>query len=167
MDSGGECSEVVTTVIRFTTPKTVTVNHDRLPVFILFYFTSFLIHSSHLLREQLICLWTTAQSFGVQSQFSMSVLRIWILIQRKSIKTDEHMCSARDLSTSMAGQSIIPSKAPDRSFELFIGRWCTRGRIETYIWKYIFSVSVCLLVFLFYRKQTKLKKLKLRKPLFL
>lgn len=165
MDSGGECSEVVTTVIRFTTPKTVTVNHDRLPVFILFYFilpvfsfTALTYWGSN---------WFACGPLLSHLEFSMSVLRIWILIQRKSIKTDEHMCSARDLSTSMAGQSIIPSKAPDRSFELFIGRWCTRGRIETYIWKYIFSVSVCLLVFLFYRKQTKLKKLKLRKPLFL
>lgn len=41
MDSGSEYSEVVTSVIRFTTPKTVTVNHDRLPIFILFYFTLF------------------------------------------------------------------------------------------------------------------------------
>lgn len=41
MDSGGKCSEIVTSVIRFTTPKTVTVNHERLPIFILLYFTLF------------------------------------------------------------------------------------------------------------------------------
>lgn len=164
MDSGGEGSEVVTSVIRYTTQKTVTINHDRLPIFILFYFTTFLIHTSPLLREQFdLPMDHTTQTFAVLSQFSGSVLRIWIQMQRKSIKTDEHICSARDLSTSMVAQNIIPSKAQDRSFELFIGQWYTWGRIETYIWKCIFSVFACFLVFLYCRK-TKVKKLKLRKP---
>lgn len=71
MDSGGEGSEVVTSVIRYTTQKTVTINHDRLPIFILFYFTSFLIHTSPLLREQFdLPMDHTTQTFAVLSQFS-------------------------------------------------------------------------------------------------
>lgn len=108
----------------------------------------FLIHSSHLLREQWVCPWTPDQSFGVLCQFSRSVLRTTLLIQRKSIKTDEHLSSTRDLNPSMASQNITPSKAWDRRFELFIGRWCALGGIERYIWKYIFH-AFCLLVGLF------------------
>lgn len=151
MDSGGEGSEVVTSVIRYTTEKTVTINHDRLPIFILFYQFSHS-HLSPLEGAIDLPMDHTTQSFAVLSQFSRSVLRIWIQMQRKSIKTDEHICSARDLSTSMVDQNIIPSKAQDRSFELFIGKWYTWGRLETYIWKCVFSVFACFLVFLYCRK---------------
>lgn len=37
MDSASECSEIVTNVIKFTRLKTLTVNHESLPIFILFY----------------------------------------------------------------------------------------------------------------------------------
>lgn len=71
MDSSRGWSEMVTSVIRFTIPKTLTVSHEQLPILILFYFT-FLYQFSHPhvlpLEGATDMPWTRAQSSAVLGQ---------------------------------------------------------------------------------------------------
>lgn len=91
MDSGCECSEVVTPAVRFTAPKTATVSQERPPVFISFDaiwldFVGFPACLSHLVGERLICPWSRPPCSAVPGQLFRAVLRIRTQTWMKSTK---------------------------------------------------------------------------------